>query len=388
MAVDPIRHERVREALKKASLDALVCGSPSRVLLLTGYWPVMGNTVAVFTASGEVRLVIPEDEAPLAEKTSSARRTTYKPALLDKLISLDEALEDPLRSVLKDMGLEGKTIGTEEQLHMQPASYASSVQFQCSLANLLRSMDLKLRLTSCEELVQALAAVRTPAELTCLRRSAQVARAGFARAAESIAAGVRECDVAAEAGAAFERSPEAEGLQRWYGSYWCMSGPNSAEASGAFALTRPRVLRAGDLVLVHANTCADGYWTDITRTFAVGAPEKRQAEMRRAIEEARAAALATIKPGVHARDVDEAARQVMEKHGLGKEFKHSTGHGVGLAAANPNARPRIHPKSPDVLEEGMTFNVEPAAYFDGYGGMRHCDVVAVTAGGVEVLTDF
>lgn len=36
----------------------------------------------------------------------------------------------------------------------------------------------------------------------------------------------------------------------------------------------------------------------------------------------------------------------------------------------------------------MTFNVEPAAYFDGYGGMRHCDVVEVTKGGVRLLTNF
>jgi len=61
---------------------------------------------------------------------------------------------------------------------------------------------------------------------------------------------------------------------------------------------------------------------------------------------------------------------------------------VGFAAANPNGLPRIHPKSPDVLEAGMTFNVEPAAYFDGFGGMRHCDVVAVTGAGVDVLTEF
>ena len=78
----------------------------------------------------------------------------------------------------------------------------------------------------------------------------------------------------------------------------------------------------------------------------------------------------------------------MSARGFAKEFRHATGHGVGFSAANHDAIPRIHPKSKDLLEEGMTFNVEPAAYFDGYGGMRHCDVVAVTSTGVEVLTDF
>jgi Xaa-Pro aminopeptidase len=53
-----------------------------------------------------------------------------------------------------------------------------------------------------------------------------------------------------------------------------------------------------------------------------------------------------------------------------------------------SARFGIHPVSPDVLCEGMTFNVEPAAYFEGVGGMRHCDVVAVTKDGARVLTDF
>lgn len=140
--------------------------------------------------------------------------------------------------------------------------------------------------------------------------------------------------------------------------------------------------------MIHANTCADGYWTDITRTYTVGDPRGRQLTIRKAIQEARTEALRSIHPGVAASAVDHAARKVMEAHGFGMAFNHATGHGVGFAAANANGFPRIHPHSPDVLEEGMTFNIEPAAYFDGYGGMRHCDVVAVTSKGATVLTDF
>jgi Xaa-Pro aminopeptidase len=140
--------------------------------------------------------------------------------------------------------------------------------------------------------------------------------------------------------------------------------------------------------MIHANTCGDGYWSDITRTFTVGEPTETQALMHRAIMEARQAALEMIRPGVAAKQVDGAARSVLERHGYGKLFKHSLGHGVGFSAANAHSLPRIHPASPDVLEAGMTFNVEPAIYIKGYGGMRHCDVVAVTSSGVEVLTPF
>ena len=140
--------------------------------------------------------------------------------------------------------------------------------------------------------------------------------------------------------------------------------------------------------MIHGNTCADGYWTDITRTYTVGAPPERHRELRRSILEARAAGLQAIRPGVTGRDVDAAVRGVMESHDLGKAFRHATGHGVGFAAANPHGQPRIHPLSHDILEEGATFNVEPAAYFDGYGGIRHCDIVAVTATGVDVMTEF
>jgi Xaa-Pro aminopeptidase len=140
--------------------------------------------------------------------------------------------------------------------------------------------------------------------------------------------------------------------------------------------------------MIHANTCADGYWTDITRTYTAGQASARHNDMREAIMEARSAGLAAVRPGATGSDVDKAARTVMESHGLGKAFKHAAGHGVGFAAANANGRPRIHPLSPDVLEEGMTFNLEPAAYFEGYGGMRHCDVVAVTKDGAEVITEF
>lgn len=388
MAVDEQRFAANLNLLKRSSMHALICSTPTSVLLMTGYWPVMGGSVAVMTAEGGIFVVVPEDERELAQATSSAQIVTYTPGTLASLDSPIHALSASLGSLLSSLSLSAKNVGTEFRLGMQPASYLSSHVFHTSLIDQLERFRLSARFVSVDVTLDTLKATKTPRELTLIRHAATVAADSFAKAADFIKPGLRESEVAAEFQSAFDRSSCAEGLERSYGSFYCMSGPNSAKASAAYARTRQRVLCDGDLVMIHANTCADGYWTDITRTYTVGTPDARQRDMRSAIDEARGAAIAAIHPGVEAKIVDQAARDVMTAHGFGEAFRHSTGHGVGFAAADANALPRIHPQSPDVLEEGMTFNVEPAAYFDGYGGMRHCDVVTVTSNGASVLTDF
>ncbi len=389
-AGDPERTKRLCGALRAAGLDAALCTTPSEVRLLTGYWPIFGASVALLTAEGELHVVVPEDEQELAAKTSAAVLTAYKPEVLDELTGPVEQLREPLTGLLKALKLDHATLGLPQKLCVQPASYAVMTEFRDVLSPLLQGLAPGAKIVACDDVLEQQKAVKTPLELEGMRLAARVSEAGFAAAAKAIEPGLREAEVAAAIQAEFDASPSAQDFHRSYGFYFCMSGPNSATAAAAYARTRQRHIEAGDLVMIHANTCGDGLWTDVTRNHTAGGEVvERHESMRAAITEARKAALAAIRPGVTAKAVDAAARGVMRAHGFDdKVFKHATGHGVGYAAANANALPRIHPASPDVLEAGMTFNVEPAAYFAGYGGMRHCDVVAVTADGVEVLTDY
>lgn len=387
MAVDTERHSRTIATLSVSPYDALICASATEVLLLTGYWPVMAARVVIFSSSGQVQVIVPEDEVELAGKTSSAEIVPYKPADLHTLENPIDLLKEPLSNALKR--LPGKArIGIQSALGVQPASYAVSTIFRSSLAELLVELRPEASFASCDDLLESMKAVKTAKELEILHKACRAAADGFAGGSRCPEPGWRENDVAADAQTAFDKTHNADTVERSYGYYFCMSGPNSATAGAAYARTRRRVIEEGDLVMIHANTCADGYWTDLTRTYTVGAESQFQQEMRVAIDDAREAGLRSIKPGVKAADVDHAVRAVMDTAGFGKAFKHAAGHGVGFAAANPNGRPRIHPLSPDVLETGMTFNLEPAAYFDGEGGMRHCDVIAVTPTGATVLTDF
>ncbi len=387
-ARDPERRARIVDALQSSGLDGFVCALPSQVLLLTGYWPVMATSVAVFTSSGDVQLIVPEDEAELAEHNSAAQRTIYQPASLTAITDAHKAIRSPLSDVIKKLGLMASRIGLEVGQFVQPSSYAVMNFFGGGLSEILREAFPALTMVSATDELERLKAVKTQHELGKIRTAAKIAEAAFECGKHQVRAGRSEPEIASAFQSAFEGAPLAAEMHRSYGFFFCMSGPNSASAAAAYARTRRRTVNAGDLVMMHCNTCGDGFWTDITRTYTAGTRDSRQEQMHAAIMEARQAALSAITPGVKAREVDRAAREVLERCGYGIQFKHATGHGVGFAAANHNGIPRIHPQSPDVLAEGMTFNVEPAIYFDGYGGMRHCDVVAVTARGVEVLTDF
>ena len=387
MAIDPKRETMVVEAMEQAALQALFCTLPTDVLLLTGYWPVMGSSVVLATASGERVVLLPKDEMELAAATSSARLIPYEPETLHRISTPAEALAEPLQQLMSDLKLSGK-VGVVEGQATEAAPYLSLHLFGQTARELIeKAAGTGVNTVAADDVLTRLRAIKTPVEIEQIRHACRLAGVGFAAAGASIAAGRREEEVAAELQAAFDRVAN-HGFERGRGFFFCMSGPNSVKAAGAYARTRSRVLEAGDAVMIHANTGGDGYWTDITRNFCAGPMSAEQGRMKAAIGEAREAALGAIRPGQAAREIDRAAREVLERHGFGKAFKHATGHGVGFAAASPVALPRVHPISDDVIAEGMTFNIEPAIYLEGPGGMRHCDVVACTGDGVEVLTDF
>jgi Xaa-Pro dipeptidase len=385
MPHDAERLERLDEALKNAGLDALVCSLPEDVLLLTGYFPVVGTSIAVFCRGCEVTLFAPRDEMDLAEDCYAHEIIPFEPGSLDKITNAVEAVREPVKLAIAKRRLSGAVVGYECGAAFQPASYVSMHLYGSAILDLFSASELR----PASKLLARLKSVLTAIELDRLRRACRVAEAAYERGRCCLRAGLKETEAAAEFRAPLTTVGSGfEGVNRADGSVFCMSGTNSAKAYGAYARSRSREIEVADLVLTHCNSHADGYWTDITRTYCMNPVNVRETKMYQAVAEASAAGFDAVRPGVRAPDVDRAVRDVLTKHGFGAEFKHGTGHGVGFAAINHNARPRIHPKSDDRLEAGMVFNIEPGIYVEGFGGMRHCDMVTVTPGGAELLTPF
>ena len=157
------------------------------------------------------------------------------------------------------------------------------------------------------------------------------------------------------------------------------SGPNGASPHHE---SGDRVIESGDAVVVDFGGRFDGYFSDTTRDFLVGAGPDGYEEAFDVLLTAQKAACAAVRPGVTAESIDAAARDVITEAGYGEFFIHRTGHGIGLEV---HEHPYILEGNDTLLEPGMTFSIEPGIYLPGRFGMRIEDIVVVTEGGVERL---
>ncbi|MDO8309136.1 MAG: Xaa-Pro peptidase family protein [Actinomycetota bacterium] len=160
------------------------------------------------------------------------------------------------------------------------------------------------------------------------------------------------------------------------------SGPNGASPHHEVS---DRVIEPGDIVVVDiGGTMPDGYRSDCTRTYAIGRPSSDFADSYAVLKQAQAAAVAHARAGVTCESVDDAARSVLSDAGLGEQFIHRTGHGIGLET---HEEPYIVTGNRLMLEAGMAFSIEPGFYSEGRFGARIEDIVIATEDGVVIANN-
>lgn len=157
-------------------------------------------------------------------------------------------------------------------------------------------------------------------------------------------------------------------------------------ANGAFPHhhTGETKLKAGDAVLIDTGCRLNGYPSDMTRVGYFGGKPEGYDDVQQVLERAVQAAVAAAKPGVKAKDVDKAARDVITAAGYGEFFLHRTGHGLGI---DVHEGPYITATSETVLEPGMVFSIEPGIYLAGRFGLRLEEIVIVRGNRAEVLSE-
>ena len=159
-------------------------------------------------------------------------------------------------------------------------------------------------------------------------------------------------------------------------------GENTADAHHTPSKTRK--LKKSEAVLMDFGCFYEGYTSDMTRSWWHGTPVPAQyTKIWNIVDKAHRAGVKILRPGVTAGAVDKAARDVISAAGYGKEFFHTTGHGIGLVVHDA---PILRSGSKAVLPENAVVTVEPGIYFAGKWGIRLEDSFLVTKKSAKKLT--
>ena len=141
-------------------------------------------------------------------------------------------------------------------------------------------------------------------------------------------------------------------------------------------------LKQGDSIIFDVGLDLNKAMSDMTRTIFFGEPTEEMKTVYELVRKANLAGKAAVKPGVPLRDIDRAARQVIEDAGYGPYFTHRTGHNIGIGVHEP---PDVSATSEAIAQPGMIFSIEPGIYLPGKFGVRIEDLVVVTEDGCKVL---
>ena len=231
-------------------------------------------------------------------------------------------------------------------------------------------------LISIDERIRNIRAVKDDEEIGRIKRAIDIASKSLRENIWRITPGTQEREIALELEFSMRRN-EAENIAF---DTVVASGGRAALPHGKASEKR---IDKGDLVIIDFGSRYRGYYSDETCTFFCGKLNRRQKEAYQIVKDAHDKAIASIRTGRKAMELDAIARSWIKEAGYGDYFGHGTGHGVGLAV---HENPVIGPESKDILEEGMVFTVEPGIYIPGWGGVRIEDMVLVTENGCEVLT--
>jgi Xaa-Pro dipeptidase len=378
----------MRDALGASRLDALVVRLPENVLLLSGFWPMIGATTVVFPRDGQPICIAPE--CFLAETSAALWEAEIRPYRFGVLNSPDQgaAVSEALNGIARGKGW--KRVGYEATFAMIAPSWHSG---EAWIPNDNSRGFYEASLPGCE-LVDATALLqserrrKTEYEAAKLRVAGEISCIGLEAFERAVAVGITGVElVSLVEREIMTKGTGYKGATRVRAYAQVATGADESAIGyrmNEISTTRP--MASGDIALLELGVVADGYWADRTRARAAGTPTDEQMRVYDTVKRAQEAAIAAIRPGAKGGEVDAAARAVIEDAGYGKEFLHITGHGLGFGYHESG--PVLGPGASHLLEEGNFTSVEPGIYFTPVGGIRLEDDVMVTATGAEVFGPF
>ncbi|WP_129310284.1 aminopeptidase P family protein [Streptomyces sp. L2] len=352
------RRARLRERCHAAGTAAALISRPANVRYLAGAAP-QGSVLLLGKREDLLVCTGPPDDSPTEGRPDENLRA--------HVLSAPDG--DPAVAAADLAAGQGADAVAVEEHHLTVTRYRA-----------VASVAPRLRLADLGGAVEQLRVVKDEEEISCLRIGAEIADQALGELLESILVGRTERHLALE----LERRLVDHGADGPAFPTSVATGPHAGRRRH-----RPtdRRVEEGDFLSVCLGATYRGYRCEIGRTFVIGtSPADWQIELYDVVFAAQRAGRESLTPGAAYRDVDRAARQVLDSAGYAEALPPLSGHGVGLEI---DEDPQLAPAAMGKLDACVPVTVEPGVHLPGRGGVRIDDTLVVRPeadGGPELLT--
>lgn len=357
------RIARAQRLMQAAKIDAICIAGGTSLSYFAGIrWGNSERLLAmVLTAKGDPFFVTPAFEEGRAREQINLGFPGERFAVY--AWEEDESPYQKVAAGLKERGVTTGSVGIEESM---PFVFSDGIGKAIPAA----------RIAPATPIVSACRVIKTQHEIDLMKLANEVTLAAYAAVYPLVQPGMTQEQISGLVATAHEQLG-------FRGGAMVLVNEGSALPHGT---VRPQVVRENSIVLIDGGCRAQGYESDITRTFVVGKPTDKMKRVFEIVHAAQAAALKTARPGAACESVDFAARKIIEDGGYGpgyKYFTHRLGHGIGMDGHEWTYLRRGN-KTP--IEPGMCFSDEPGIYIPGEFGIRLEDCMYVTPEGAKMFT--
>ena len=369
MLQPPFSHEEyaarlasLRQQMVNEDFDLLIITEPENIFYMTGYQTV---------GAPEVQALMIKIDGKMHFVTRKLEETnTHRSNLRDVDVYADyESGIQKLCSVIRRENPSTKRAGLEFK-----SRRLSSEQRQ------VLESSLPYHFEDCSSLIPQLRLIKSSAEIAIIRRAAEICASGV-RAGLAAKVQMTESQIA---GKVYDAMCEKGGEYPAYPPFVC-AGRNGC--MGHYTGSGHTVLREGELLFLEIGGCFERYHAAMMRTCFVGTELPQVlADVEGALLKAMDLASALMVPGAIAKDIDRAARQILE--GVPGTMSLRSGYSIGIGFYTDWGEAehfRLDPGSEQVLEENMVLHLIPWLQLPEFGGVGLSDTVIVTASGAKSL---
>lgn len=370
------RCDNLLQMIEEQALSGIVLFKNEYIHYYTGFAFIPTERPVIFTmnAKGERSLFVPRLEKEHAEANALIDNIHFYKEYPDKPHPMTQFLD-----VLKDMNILGK-VGADLD------GYPRIFGYRGTPLSTMGNFDVSIISNFIEDCM----IIKSPAEINLLKESSKWANLALYLLQKYTQPGKTETEVTQQSNS--EASSAMLGTigpiykaQAWQkdGAYAEYRGQIGRNAAIPHALANNIVFQTGDVLVAEATSAVWGYVSELERTMIIGSASDEQKIFFDHMMTLQNLAFEAIKPGEPCSRVDEKVRAYYQKHGLSDNWRHHTGHAIGMRY---HEAPFLDVGDETIIKPGMVFAVEPGLYRGDLGGFRHSDTVVVREDGIEIIT--